>query len=86
MVALMGRAASRPALANMVATGASACKATGNLAIQGYLMALQAEYGADFFDCGKEPLFTGFVCGHSSLIELEQAHQFREPGASHMSL
>jgi hypothetical protein len=70
----------------MVASGTSAGKPTGNLAIQGYLMPLQAEYGADFFDGCKEPFFTGFVCGHSSLIELEQAHQFREPGASHMSL
>jgi hypothetical protein len=70
----------------MVASGTSAGKPTGNLAIQGYLMALQTEYGADFFDCGKQPLFTGFVCRHSSLIELDQAHQFREPGASHVSL
>ena len=70
----------------MVAAGAGACKATGDLAVQRDLIPLQREYGANLLYSCQEPVFTGFVLGHSSHDELDQAHQFREPKASHMSL
>jgi len=56
------------------------------LAVQRDLMPLQRKYGTDLLYSCQEPVFTGFVLGHSSLDEFIQAHQFREPKASHMSL